>query len=130
MVSSASGAGFIEEGKMNRNLSFRAIGGVLAAAALFMVSDAHAAVNKRVSIVNESDQNIVAFRATHSYDTIWRSDLLGDYVIHPGYHMVIDMDDGRSGCQFDFKTRMANGQEFVRYNVNVCRIDSYTITSD
>jgi hypothetical protein len=130
MVSSASGAGLFEEGKMNRKVFFKATGSVLALAALVMMPDAHAAFNKRVSIINESDQNIVAFRATHTYETDWRRDLLGQYVIHPGYHMVIDMDDGKGGCMYDFKTVMENGQEVFRYNVDVCRIGRYTITSD
>jgi hypothetical protein len=83
--------------------------------------------DRHVDIVNNSDQAIANFYATNVGKSTWGRDLLGDYVLEPGYVAPLDLDDRTGYCRFDFKTVMDDGTAVIRRNVDVCTIASYTI---
>jgi hypothetical protein len=117
---------------MQRFLFVKSVASAFILAALAAAPYAHANVeDRRLSIINNSDENIISFRVSHVYQEVYsRRDLLGDEVIEPGWQMTVNTDDGNPGCMYDFRTLMGNGAVLYRNNVNVCRINSYTITGD
>ena len=101
-----------------------------AMATLFAAFGAQASVdNRRFELINHSNQDIVEFHASHVYDRFYHGDLLGNYVVPVGYSLTVNPGDGLDGCSYDFKTVMRDGEILYKNNVNVCVLETYTITS-
>jgi hypothetical protein len=104
---------------------------LIAGAALFgMATLTNAnAYDRHVEIDNQSDSTITHFYASNVGTDDWQEDVLGRYVVPPGYHVEVDLDDGTGYCHFDFKTIFRDGTNVVRHDVNVCSIETYTLTN-
>jgi hypothetical protein len=113
--------------KMKHLAVIKAVLTSAAFASFAVATSAHAAFNKEVQIINRSGESIYAFYASHVYDDDWGDDRLGLTVLGSNRRITFDMDDGQAGCMYDFKTIMANGQEVIRRNVDVCSVSRYTI---
>ncbi|CAB3804430.1 hypothetical protein LMG28614_06032 [Paraburkholderia ultramafica] len=93
-------------------------------------ASAHAISNHQFFLVNETDQAVVEFYATHLGDPRG-PDLLGIQTLPSGYNVLINAYDGDPRhCFFNFKSIMEDGQTVYKRNVNVCEIIRYTISSD
>ncbi|MFM0120026.1 hypothetical protein P0D73_14350 [Paraburkholderia sp. RL18-101-BIB-B] len=93
-------------------------------------ASAHAISNHQFLLVNETDQAIVEFYATHVGDPMG-PDLLDTQTLPSGYNILIDAYDGfPRHCLFNFKTVMRDRQIVYKRNVDVCEILRYTISSD
>ena len=78
--------------------------------------------NRNVLINNQSGATVYRFYGSNSIQSTWGADLLGANVIPNGRSMNINFADG-----FDFKIELTTGRVIEDYNVNVCRIASYTV---
>jgi len=102
-----------------------------AAAAVVPVSAAAAAQNcndgqnRRVTIINETGVTMMAFYASPPDTNDWEEDILGSGVIDGYASKVINFDDGRCRCIYDFKAVFADDDVLVRNKINVCEISSY-----
>lgn len=85
-----------------------------------------AALNRVVTIVNETGYVMVEFYGSNKGTTSWEEDILG-YDVLGGYESVnIDFDDGTGYCIFDFKAVFSDGEEVVSKGINVCEIPTFT----
>lgn len=84
--------------------------------------------DRRVRIHNETGWTMLRFYASDSRKTDWEEDILGDDVLANGDSVRINIDDGSGACIYDFKAEFTNGQELIRYRVNVCEISDYRYT--
>jgi hypothetical protein len=85
------------------------------------------AQDRHVSVINETSRTLVSFYASNILRPGWEEDILGFNVLAPGHSVRVNIDDGTGYCWFDLKAVFADGSEAVRYGVNVCRIETWTI---
>lgn len=100
----------------------------LAAAWLVGAAGAHAAEDRHVKIINETDHTMVRFYASNVAAKSWEEDILGQSVLKPGEDVRINIDDGSGHCLYDFRAVFDDGQSLEKHNVNVCEISSYRYT--
>ncbi|GJH30183.1 hypothetical protein [Caballeronia novacaledonica] len=75
--------------------------------------------DKRVRVVNQTGQPIVAVFASHDYDQDIGSNLLNMRELWSGYLVRIDPDDGDPGCNYDFLVLLKNSG-LLKQRVNAC----------
>ncbi len=82
-----------------------------------------------VRIINVTGVTMTHFYASNSGANDWEEDILGRDVLANGASVVINIDDGSGACLYDFKARFADGDELIRYRINVCQITEYRYTA-
>jgi hypothetical protein len=87
---------------------------------------AHAA-DRRIKLINNSSFNIVEFHASNIHRKTFEENILGNRIITPGDSIVINLDDGTDMCRFDFLTVMSNGNKIEKDDIDVCKLETYTI---
>ena len=111
---------------MNATLLKRAASAALVATALFASSNAALALERWVTIVNNTGYTMVAFYASHTDAQSWQEDIFGSDVLPSGYSVNVNMDDGTGYCIFDFKAVFEDGDEVESYDQNICELDTFT----
>ena len=82
--------------------------------------------NRVVNVTNTTGMTMTHFYASNSNSRSWGPEQLGPTTVLPsGQYTRINFDDGTGACVFDFKARFNNGQELLKYGVNVCSISNY-----
>lgn len=81
--------------------------------------------NRRVTIINETGVTMMAFFASPPDVNEWEEDILGDEVIQGYGSSVINFDDGRCRCIYDFKAVFADEDVLISNKINVCEISSH-----
>lgn len=85
-----------------------------------------AALNRVVTIVNNTGYVMTEFYGSNKGTTSWEEDILG-YDVLGGYESIdINFDDGTGYCMFDFKAIFSDGDEVVSKGINVCEIPTFT----
>jgi len=82
-------------------------------------------LNRQVRIINETRWTMVEFYASNVDADTWEEDILGYDVLPAGESVMINIDDGKGYCMYDFKAVFADDDVLVRKRVNVCEISSY-----
>lgn len=95
-------------------------------ATLGMIAAPASALDRRVTIVNNTGYTIVRFFGSNTGADTWQEDILGDDVLPSGSSVVINFDDASGYCKFDFKAIFEDGDELVKQGVNVCEIGTFT----
>lgn len=111
-------------------MAFRAIkaglGGAIAAAALAATTLPAAALDRWVTIVNNTGYTMVRFYASHRDARSWEENIFGGKVLYSGYNVVVNIDDGSGYCIFDFKAVFDDGDEVESFGNNVCELSTFT----
>ena len=106
----------------------RAFGQLVATAAFGLVLAGPAvALDRKVTIVNNSGFTISYFYGSNVGTTFWEEDLLASDVLSNGASVVVNFDDTTGYCRFDFRAIFDDGTEIVKKDVNVCEITTFTI---
>jgi hypothetical protein len=95
---------------------------------LFASASPALAYNRHVLIRNYTSQPIYHVYASNVDVTSWQEDMLGDSVIMPGKTVNFNIDDGLGYCLYDLKVVMKDGTKLIKENVNVCVVETWTIT--
>jgi hypothetical protein len=96
-----------------------------AALTLFAAAAPAFADHMKVRIHNDTGLTLYRFYSTNSGATKWGSDVMGSSVLANGSSMVLNFDNAKGYCMFDFRAIFDNGVELTRANVNVCEIGDY-----
>ncbi|MBY0294120.1 hypothetical protein K2Q08_02190 [Patescibacteria group bacterium] len=108
-------------------------GSVAAAVCVFLLvgpaPSAKADALREITIINDTRTDMERFYATRSSRRSWGSDRFGSNVLWGGQRFRLDLSDGSDACVFDFKAVFADGEEVVRYGLDVCRTDSWRVFS-
>jgi hypothetical protein len=112
---------------MKRVLQAAALAATIAVPSLLASGQAFA-FDRHIVLINHSHQTITEFHASNVGSDSWEEDILGDSVVRPGQRVRINLDDHTGYCRFDFKTVTESGSAVVRRGVNVCEMETYTIT--
>jgi hypothetical protein len=84
--------------------------------------------NRHVRIVNSASQPVYNVYGSNVHRSSWEEDVLGDTVLMPGHSVDINFDDGSGECMFDFKIVFKDQSQVIRRHINVCEIETYTLT--
>ncbi len=84
------------------------------------------ALDRRVTIVNNTGFTIVEFYGSNTGAETWEEDILGADVLPSGQSVVINFDDETGYCMFDFRAVFDDGDVLERGRVNVCEIGTFT----
>ncbi|MBN9336089.1 hypothetical protein [Devosia sp.] len=87
-----------------------------------------AAQTVEFTIVNASSQALHYFYTTPSNENSWGEDLLDDGTLEAGNQGTATIGDGSDQCLYDFKFVMDSGAELIEPSIDICQLDSYTIT--
>jgi hypothetical protein len=99
-----------------------------AATALTLTTTSAMAVERRVTIHNQTSFTIVEFYASNTGTTNWEEDILGSDVLASGASVNLNIDDGSGYCKFDFLAVFDDGDQVVSADNNVCELDSFDFT--
>ncbi|MAM62756.1 hypothetical protein [Maritimibacter sp. UBA3975] len=97
-----------------------------ASAAVLAGSLPAAALDRRVTIVNNTGYTMVRFYASHRDAKSWQENIFGNKVLANGYSVSINIDDGTGYCIFDFKAVFDDGDEVESWGNNVCELSTFT----
>jgi hypothetical protein len=100
---------------------------VLMTIGLIAVAAPAMALDRKVTIVNNSGFTISYFYGSNVGTTFWEEDLLSSDVLSNGASVVVNFDDTTGYCRFDFRAIFDDGTELVKKDVNVCEIATFTI---
>ena len=84
------------------------------------------ALDRRVTIVNNTGYTIVRFFGSNTGSKSWEEDILGEDVLPSGSSVVINFDDATGYCMFDFRAEFEDGDVLERAGVNICEIANFT----
>jgi hypothetical protein len=84
------------------------------------------ALERNVTVINDTDFTIVRFYGSNKGSDSWEEDILGSDVLAPHSKVSINFDDGTGYCKFDFRAEFNDGDVLVRKDINICEIDSFT----
>ncbi|KKB78796.1 hypothetical protein VW35_09850 [Devosia soli] len=88
-----------------------------------------AAQNVEFTLINNSSQALHYFYAAPSNTEDWGDDLLGDTgTLESGMQATTYIYDGSDQCLYDFRFETAEGGELEAYEVDICTLNSYTLT--
>lgn len=103
-------------------------GGIVALALLGGALPA-AAQTVEFTLINNSSQTLHYFYTNPSNMDAWGEDLLGpDGTLEPGYEGTVTIGDGSDQCLYDFRFETGEGALLEVYEVDICELDSYTLT--
>jgi hypothetical protein len=85
-----------------------------------------AALDRRVTIINNTGYTIVNFFGSNTGTNSWQEDILGNDVLPSGSSVVINFNDGTGYCKFDFLAVFDDGDQLIKENVNICEISTFT----
>ncbi|MGB8815251.1 MAG: hypothetical protein WCC57_18895 [Paracoccaceae bacterium] len=84
------------------------------------------ALDRRVTIVNNTGFTMVKFYGSNTGSKSWQEDILGNDVLPSGSQVTVNFNDDSGYCKFDFKAVFDDGDELVREDVNICEIATFT----
>jgi uncharacterized protein (DUF2147 family) len=84
------------------------------------------ALDRRVTIINNTGYTIVNFFGSNTGTSSWEEDILGNDVLPSGSSVVINFNDGTGYCMFDFLAIFDDGEQLIREGVNICEISTFT----
>lgn len=110
-------------------MRFQSIAALTLATALLALTNSSAmALERKVTINNQTSFVIVEFYASNTGTTDWQEDILGSDVLGSGESVVINIDDGSGYCKFDFLAVFDDGDQLVSADNNVCELDEFNFT--
>jgi len=86
------------------------------------------ALIRQLQVTNNTRMAIVEIYISHVGTGSWQEDILGEDFLPPGNSTLVNIDDDRGSCRFDFKAVLDDGTAIIRRDVNVCKLESYTIS--
>ena len=100
----------------------------LAVAALGLSTLSAAAVDRHVTIHNDTGMTLYKFYSTNSGASKWGSDVMGSSTLPNGSSMRLNFDNAKGYCNFDFRAVFEDGTVLQRANINVCETGDYYYT--
>lgn len=78
------------------------------------------------TITNKTATNITTFQTSPTGVDDWEEDLLGIDILKPGASTIITFPDGRNVCTYDIRAGFDNGEEIIKYKVNLCTLGTFS----
>jgi hypothetical protein len=118
----------MQEPKMIKIWGFAMMAGSILCVLETTTTPPASALDRQIQLTNNTRMAIVEFYASQVGDERWQEEILGQDFLQPGNSLVVNIDDRASHCQYDFKAVFDDGTTLIRRDVNVCKLDQYTIS--
>lgn len=89
-------------------------------AALVALAVPAGAVERRLTLVNETSFAIAEFYASNVGKEGWGENRIVDQPLPAGSTVQIDLDDGTGYCMFNLRAVFDDGDEIVSEGINIC----------
>ena len=86
------------------------------------------AFERSIEVTNNTRMAIVEIQIARVGTDRWETDLLGDDILLPAQSLIVDIEDPKDYCRFDFKTVFDDGATLIRQNVDVCAVERFAIS--
>ena len=86
------------------------------------------AVDRNVTIHNDTGVTIYRFYSTNSGASRWGNDVMGNSTLPDGSAMRLNFDNRFGYCSFDFRAEFSDGSVLEKSGVDVCQIGDYYYT--
>ena len=96
-----------------------------AALASVLMAAPASALDRWVTIHNQTGYDIMTFHGSHVGTNSWQEDILGNQILPSGSSVNINFDDGTGYCVFDFRAEFDDGDVLVKEDVNICEIGNF-----
>ena len=111
----------------------RALGSIIAAGSIICVLEGGTgppafALVQHFQVTNNTRMAIVEIYVSHVGTGNWQEDLLGQDFLLPGNSALLDIEDDKGSCWFDFKAVFDDGTITIRRAVNLCRREGYAVS--
>ncbi|WP_333145398.1 MULTISPECIES: hypothetical protein [unclassified Microcoleus] len=80
------------------------------------------------NIINKTGTNITKFYTNPTGIDSWGEDILGIDILRPGESALITIRNSQNVCTYDIKAVFDDGEEIIKYKVDLCTIENYTFT--
>lgn len=90
------------------------------AASLAVLSAPAQALDRSLTLVNETDFDIVEFYGSIVAEDGWNGNLLTNGALAAGSSVEVEFADHKGYCLFDLRAVFEDGAEIVTQDVNVC----------
>ncbi|WP_333405148.1 hypothetical protein [Microcoleus sp. MON1_C1] len=78
------------------------------------------------NIINKTRTNITQFYTNPTGIDSWGEDILGIDILRPGESALITIRDSQNVCTYDIKAVFDDGEESIKYKVNLCTLENFT----
>lgn len=85
-------------------------------------------LDRRVRVVNNSDQTITLIYGSSVGERAWGRDRIPTTTLAAGSATVVDFNDDNGECQYDLRADFADRSSREQRNVNICRVSEWAIT--
>ena len=79
-------------------------------------------------VTNNTATNITTFQTSPTGINDWEEDILGIDILRPGESTNIIISDSRDVCTYDIRAVFDDGEEIIKYKVDLCTLENYTFT--
>ena len=85
--------------------------------------------DRRVRIVNNSEQTITFLYGSPSNVNEWGQDRIPTLTLAAGMSTIVDFDDSNGECRYDLKAQFSDGTSREQRGINICQVSEWTVTS-
>ena len=81
--------------------------------------------DRRMRIVNDSDQRITLVQGSPVSESNWGADRIPTTTIAEGESVIVDFNDNNGECRYDLRVTFANSETAERRGVNICEASEW-----
>jgi hypothetical protein len=93
---------------------------LFAAAAICLLAAPAEAHDRRIMVINHTDEALVGLYASNTGEDVWKYDMLGGDTLGPHEQIVADLNDNSGYCKYDLLAVMKDGSRAEKYGINAC----------
>jgi predicted secreted protein len=106
-----------------KHMKFHYIAAVVAALA---VATPALAEDLHISIKNNTSEDLTELYVSHVGTNSWEENILPEDA-EPGATQPVDIEDGRSTCEYDIKAVFSDGGKAEFRNQNLCEVTTFSV---
>jgi|SRR5271165_787549 len=83
---------------------------------------------RNIELTNNTRMAIVEIQIARVGTERWERDLLGNEILPPAQSLIVDMENGKGNCRFDFKTVFDDGTSLIHRDIDVCAVERFAVS--
>jgi len=86
------------------------------------------AFDRTIELTNNTRMAIVEIQIAQVGTDRWERDILSDNILAPAQSLVVEIENEKGHCRFDFKTVFDDGTTVIRRNIDVCALERFAVS--
>ena len=84
-----------------------------------------------LQIINQTSFDVMEINLSPGNEESWGEDHLGEYILSPGGVLQLTLpDEAFTTCIYDFRAIFSDGDKIEDYDLDICQLDTYTLTEE